>query len=416
MNTIFKVLFFILILTTNVLANCINGDCEDGQGTLTFPDGKKYVGEFKDGKRHGQGTFIWPSGTKYVGEFKNGKMHGKGILTSPDGKKYVGEFKDNKFNKKETLTSSKAKTKKIGNGLTIDIPNGYQYESITLDKILSRFKNEIKDLSKEDLKEAEEFGLGKSAKLIILSKNKKIFDLFNLVTTPAGFEEYKKKYSSKYSEIWNNSNFAKILIEAITKNNPNIDLSKTSEKEVEKLIAEILNDKEIDIKYKKISKMLVEHNNSVINEMISEHAIDEPKIIIFLGDKKLDDDDLYSINSLYPDLAYVRLSKFLKKNPLPRVGEIELDEYKIQIRRNKFGNLYMIANNYNVNKTFVSEAHYSEFVMTTHKNKWFLAFSTCLNKCNNSSTGTDLGLTDILGRTELFESIHQSTVNIKFFK
>ena len=166
---------------------------------------------------------------------------------------------------------------------------------------------------------------------------------------------------------------------------------------------------------KKISKMLVEHNNSVINEMISEHAIDEPKIIIFLGDKKLDDDDLYSINSLYPDLAYVRLSKFLKKNPLPRLGEIELDEYKIQIRRNKFGNLYMIANNYNVNKTIVSEAHYSEFVLTTHKNKWFLAFSTCLNKCNNSSTGTDLGLTDILGRTELFESIHQSTVNIKFF-
>ena len=415
MNTIFKVLFFILILTANVLANCINGDCEDGQGTLTFPDGKKYVGEFKDGKRNGQGTFTWPSGTKYVGEFKDGKMHGKGILTSPDGKKYVGEFKDNKFNKKETLTSSKAKTKKIGNGLTIDIPNGYQYESITLDKILSRFKNEIKDLSKEDLKEAEEFGLGKSAKLIILSKNKKIFDLFNLVTTPAGFEEYKKKYSSKYSEIWNNSNFAKILIEAITKNNPNIDLNKTSEKEVEKLIAEILNDKEIDIKYKKISKMLVEHNNSVINEMISEHAIDEPKIIIFLGDKKLDDDDLYSINSLYPDLAYVRLSKFLKKNPLPRVGEIELDEYKIQIRRNKFGNLYMINNNKNVNvDSLFAEPQYSEFVLTTHKNKWFLAISTCWNKCNNSSTGTDLGLVDILGHTNLFKSIKLSTVDIKF--
>ena len=101
MSTIFKVLIFILIFTTNVMANCIKGDCEDGQGTFAWSDGKKYVGEFKEGKRNGQGTFTWPSGTKYVGEFKNGKMHGKGILTSPDGKKYVGEFKNNKFNKKK---------------------------------------------------------------------------------------------------------------------------------------------------------------------------------------------------------------------------------------------------------------------------------------------------------------------------
>jgi len=28
-----------------------------GQGTLTYPNGVKYVGEFKDGKEHGQETF-----------------------------------------------------------------------------------------------------------------------------------------------------------------------------------------------------------------------------------------------------------------------------------------------------------------------------------------------------------------------
>ena len=414
MNTIFKVLFFILILTTNVLANCINGDCEDGQGTFEWTDGKKYIGEFKDGKRNGQGTFTWPSGTKYVGEFKDGKMHGKGILTSPDGKKYVGEFKDNKFNKKETLTSSKAKTKKIGNGLTIDIPNGYQYESITLDKILSRFKNEIKDLSKEDLKAAEEFGIGKSAKMILISKNKKIFDLFNMTTTSAGYEEFNKKYLSKFDETHNDSILTKLVIEAIKKNNPNIDLSKISEEEFLKLYEEIFNDKEFAEKYKKLNKMIDEQNSSVINEMVSEYALDEPKIIIFLGDKKLDDDLLYSINSLYPDLAYVRLIKFLKT--IPGFEILKPDELKIQIQRNKFENLYMINNIKNVNvDTFFTKPQYSEFILTTHKNKWFFAISVCANKCNNSSTGTDLGLTDILGRTELFESIHQSTVNTKFF-
>ena len=116
---------------------------------------------------------------------------------------------------------------------------------------------------------------------------------------------------------------------------------------------------------------------------------------------------------MYPDLAYVRLDKFLKT--IPGLKKFKLDERKIQIQRNKFGNLYMIDNIKNVNvDTIFTETQYSELVWTTHKNKWFLAFSYCWNKCNNSSTGTDLGLVDILGRTELFESIHQSTVNIRY--
>ena len=46
----------------------------DGQGTLTFPDGQKYVGEYKGDKKHGQGTHTWSDGRKYVGEFKNGNF------------------------------------------------------------------------------------------------------------------------------------------------------------------------------------------------------------------------------------------------------------------------------------------------------------------------------------------------------
>ena len=98
------------------LTGCIEGDCYNGQGTETFPNGYKYVGEFKNGKRHGQGTYSWPywksllpgykgsykkyDGTfsKYVGEFKNGLRHGKGTQTYPDGYKYVGEFKDDEKN------------------------------------------------------------------------------------------------------------------------------------------------------------------------------------------------------------------------------------------------------------------------------------------------------------------------------
>ena len=75
-------------------AQCISGDCVNGQGTFVTPSGLKYVGEFKNGIREGQGTFTTPSGLKYVGEFKNGKSEGQGTLTYPDGSKFSGQFKD----------------------------------------------------------------------------------------------------------------------------------------------------------------------------------------------------------------------------------------------------------------------------------------------------------------------------------
>ena len=45
----------------------------------------------------GQGTFTYPNGEKYVGDWKNGKYNGHGTFTYPDGNMYVGEFKDEKF-------------------------------------------------------------------------------------------------------------------------------------------------------------------------------------------------------------------------------------------------------------------------------------------------------------------------------
>jgi hypothetical protein len=85
-------------------AECIEGNCKNGQGTYTWTDGAKYVGEFKDGKFHGQGTFTFPDGRKYVGEYKDGSPHGQGTFTFPDGDKYVGEFKDGKFHGQGTYT------------------------------------------------------------------------------------------------------------------------------------------------------------------------------------------------------------------------------------------------------------------------------------------------------------------------
>ena len=78
-----------------------NGEWENGvfhgQGTYTSPDVITYVGEWKDGKRDGQGTLIYPSGRNYDGEWKNGKEHGQGTYSFPNGSKFEGEFRDGKW-------------------------------------------------------------------------------------------------------------------------------------------------------------------------------------------------------------------------------------------------------------------------------------------------------------------------------
>jgi hypothetical protein len=73
-------------LHTSAWTNCF--------GTYTFPDGEKYVGEWKDDKYHGQGTYTYVDGREYVGGYKDGKLHGQGTYAHPDGDKYVGEWED----------------------------------------------------------------------------------------------------------------------------------------------------------------------------------------------------------------------------------------------------------------------------------------------------------------------------------
>ena len=45
---------------------------------ITFADGDKYDGEYKDGKRNGKGTYTFADGDKYDGEWKDDKGNGLG--------------------------------------------------------------------------------------------------------------------------------------------------------------------------------------------------------------------------------------------------------------------------------------------------------------------------------------------------
>ena len=51
-----------------------------GKGVMEYPSGYTSDGDWFDDQRHGQGTFIErKTGNKYVGGYKDGRRHGKGI-------------------------------------------------------------------------------------------------------------------------------------------------------------------------------------------------------------------------------------------------------------------------------------------------------------------------------------------------
>ena len=39
----------------------------EGEGEFIWPDNRKFIGTYLQGKKHGKGVFIWPNGDKIEG-------------------------------------------------------------------------------------------------------------------------------------------------------------------------------------------------------------------------------------------------------------------------------------------------------------------------------------------------------------
>ena len=89
----------------------ING-VATGKGKYIYKNPEKtYEGDFKNNKKHGNGVLVTEKYT-YDGQFADGQMNGKGTLKWKDGKKLIGEFKDGKPEGECEQVSPDGKTKK----------------------------------------------------------------------------------------------------------------------------------------------------------------------------------------------------------------------------------------------------------------------------------------------------------------
>ena len=105
MRKLFTIL--IVVLSTqfsfNLSAECIEGNCIDGQGTYNYPNGDQYSGEHKDNKMHGQGTYYFGksrgkySGDRYVGGWKDDKRDRQGTYTFANGEIVHGIWENGKL-------------------------------------------------------------------------------------------------------------------------------------------------------------------------------------------------------------------------------------------------------------------------------------------------------------------------------
>jgi hypothetical protein len=68
----------------------------DGQGAMTFADGERDEGQWSDNKRVGRGVITWPDGARYEGEWSDAGRNGQGVQTSSNGQRYEGQWSNDK--------------------------------------------------------------------------------------------------------------------------------------------------------------------------------------------------------------------------------------------------------------------------------------------------------------------------------
>jgi len=79
-------------IPTNLSAQCMSGNCQNGTGKYRYGSGSVYVGQFVNGQREGKGKMTFANNDVYEGQFSQNKIHGEGTMLYANGDKYAGQW------------------------------------------------------------------------------------------------------------------------------------------------------------------------------------------------------------------------------------------------------------------------------------------------------------------------------------
>lgn len=68
--------------------NCNKDFCSTGQGYFDYPDGSRWIGEFREGYPSGNGVCYYSNGDRYEGQWANNAPNGEGIMYFASGRVY----------------------------------------------------------------------------------------------------------------------------------------------------------------------------------------------------------------------------------------------------------------------------------------------------------------------------------------
>ena len=263
-----------------------------------------------------------------------------------------------------------AKTKNIGNGLSINIPNNYKYFEITAQQLVSRFPDiELNELD-------DDFGIGLDSKLIVIANNKKTIKFFDDVTSVTGLDKLNRKHVQPLMQKFEDPKFLEKIMKIIQKEEPNIDFENITDDEMIQLMEKISDNPKMVKAFERLFKPYFKKFNT-------EYDLDKYTILL-MGDKKAEfideikDKDIDDLNQIVRD----GLIELYEEAADPSLKDLK--DWQFKISKNHNGNLYLYSND-SLQSPYLSSKFYQEIFLTSHNDKLLIALSICVEKCNGST-------------------------------
>ena len=285
---------------------------------------------------------------------------------------------------------SEAKTKDIGQGLTVNIPNNYEYFEITLGEIYSEF-SEI-DNGDNTLKS---FGIGDKTKFVVIAKSKKTIKFFKEISNSEGFEKLKEEYWEPLMELIQGEEFLKLLEKEFKKMGK--DPNKMSQKKIEATIMKISQKPSFQ---KKIEKMIDDH--TAIGKFEKEYPFDSITILL-IGDKKIESDITKTLEIKSSSEIKKDIKDFIKSMAKEDPSFKPLKKWKFEVKKNHNGKLYLYSDDPIDDPYTKKKADYSEVFLSTNNEKIFLGYSICSENCKKTN------LLEIIRPTNLLVKSSETT-------